>query len=111
MDENNRHGFEPRMFATFMLYGTVVFGIAWLIATPVAFGQEGMDSPRPLGVAPGTDGRKDTKKKAGESGDYKDMKKKPNASVPSIPASRPEIENTTGPGNCPVNPCTPPTNW
>lgn len=108
MDKNNRHGFEPRMFETFMLSGTAALGLAWIIATPVAFGQEHKDSPQRLGVAPATDSQKDRKKKAGEVGDYKDMKKESDASVP---AERSEIKKTIGTGDCPVKPCDTKTDW
>lgn len=111
MNENSRHGVEPRMFETFIFSGAAALGLVWLIATPIAFGQEGADSSQRVGVVPATSSQKDTTKKTGESGGYKDMKKKPNASVPARPASRPEIDNTMGLGNCPVKPCTTPTDW
>ena len=93
---------------TFMLYGAAAFGLVWLIAAPVAFGQEGKDSPQRSGAALGIDGPKDAKKKAGKNGEYKDMKKKPAASDPPSPTDESVIKKTISPGTCP-EPCTRPT--
>lgn len=109
MDKDKRRGFEPQKFATFMFYGAAAFGLAWLTATPVAFGQEGKDSTQRSGAALGIDDPKDVKKKAGKSGEYKDMEKKPAASDPPSPAHDRVLKSTISPGTCPENPCTTPT--
>lgn len=96
---------------TFMLYGAAAFGLVWLIAAPVAFGQEGKDSPQQSGAAPGIDGTKDAKKKAKKNGEYKDVKNKSAASDSPRPAHEPEFKRTIDPGTCPEKPCTTPTNW
>ena len=113
MDEDKWRGFEPQKFATFMFYGAVAFGLALLIAAPVAFGQEGRDSSQRFGAALCTDGPKDAKKKDAKRDDYKAMKKEQKPAASTLPRSdrEPTTENTIGPGDCPVNPCTPPTNW
>lgn len=113
MDEDKRQSFEPKKMPTFMFYGTVVFGLTLLTATPVAFGQEGKDLSQRFGAALCTDGPKDAKKKDAKKDAYKAMEKKQKPVASTLPSSdrEPTTENTTSSGDCPMKPCTTPTDW
>lgn len=100
-----------RKSVTFMLYGVAAPWLVWLLASPLAFGQEDKASPQQSGAAPGMDSPQGAKKKVKKNGDYKDMKEEPAASEASRPARAPATEKTISPGECPEKPCTTPSDW
>ena len=102
MDKINRRGFELHMFENLILYGVIAFGLAWLIVTPVASGQEGKNLPQQRDATLDREGTKDAKKKAAESGNYKKMKKENEVQQkPAAPELETILKGTTGPGGCP----------